>query len=92
MHAMGCIHDRRKDRDQAVKWYTKGAAAGLPGAMYDLACALEEGGGLAPPDYRAAASWYRRAADAGVGNAANNLTVMYQVGRGKGLTDDACHT
>jgi len=32
MHTMGSIHDTRKEVEQAVAWYTKGAEAGLPEA------------------------------------------------------------
>jgi TPR repeat protein len=44
---------------------------------------LEEGEGVAAPDYPAAAEWYRRAADGGIGGAALNLATMYAVGRGR---------
>jgi TPR repeat protein len=67
---------------RAVQWWTKGAKAGLPGAMFWLGWLLTTGEGEVVPDYPAAADWYRRAADAGQGDAANNLAVMYQVGRG----------
>ena len=50
---------------------------------YNLGCYLEEGKGVAAPDYPAAAGWYRRAADAGHGAAAQALCTMYQVGRGR---------
>jgi len=72
----------QKEYAQAVVWYTKGAEAGLPLAMYSLGVHLDMGEGMAAPDYPAAADWYRRAADAGVGGAAQNLCTMYQVGRG----------
>jgi TPR repeat protein len=62
--------------------YSKGAEAGLPKAMYALGCCLDEGSGLAAPDYPAAADWYWRAAEAGDENGANNLSNMYTVGRG----------
>ena len=87
MHAgamcmLGTMHDLRKEYEQAVEWFTKGAEAGLPEAMLKLGRLLDSGEGLAAPDYPAAADWYRRAADAGVGGAAQNLCTMYQVGRG----------
>ena len=82
MHAVGCIHDARDEHEQAVKWFTKGAEAGLPGAMFHLGACLDEGKGLAAPDYLAAVDWYGRAADAGHGSAANNLSNMYSLGRG----------
>ena len=91
MNALGCVHREWKDYEQAVKWFTKGAEAGLPRAMFSLACRLERGEGVPAPDYPAAASWYRRAADAGHGEAAHNLAAMYVIGSGLGLADDACH-
>ena len=83
MVVLGSVHRARKEHEQAVEWFTKGAEAGLPGAMYDLGCRLDTGEGVAAPDYPAAAGWYRRAADAGHGGAAFNLSSMYQVGRGR---------
>jgi len=83
MDALGSIHYARKEHEQAVEWFTKGAEAGLPGAMYHLGCCLDSGEGVAAPDYPAAAGWYRRAADAGDGDAAHNLCTMYAVGRGR---------
>jgi hypothetical protein len=66
----------------AVAWFTKGAEAGLPEAMFNLGVSLDEGRGWAVPDYPAAADWYRRAADAGSVQAAGNLSDMCLVGRG----------
>ena len=66
-----------------MQWFTKGAEAGLPCAMFLLATVFDQGEGAAAPDYPAAAGWYRRAFDAGVGEAANNLSMMYLVGRGR---------
>ena len=83
MHAVGGIHRERKEYVLAVGWYTKGAEAGLPRAMFHLGCSLNEGEGVAAPDYPAAADWFRRAADAGVGEAANNLANMYALGSGR---------
>ena len=82
MHTLGDVHRARKEHEQAVGWFTKGAEAGLPKAMHFLGCYLDSGQGVAAPDCPAAASWYRRAADAGHGDAANNLRTMYTVGRG----------
>jgi TPR repeat protein len=83
MYELGGIHDVRKEHEQAVEWYTMGAEAGLPDAMFNLGCSLDEGQGVPAPDYLAAADWYRRAAEAGVGEAANNLSNMYTLGRGR---------
>ena len=86
MHQLGYIHDERREHEQAVEWFTKGAEAGLPRAAFNLGNMLDNGEGVAAPDYPAAAVWYRRAADAGDGSAANNLSHMYTVG----LADNAC--
>ena len=83
MKTLGSIHRARKEYEQAVAWVTKAAEAGVPRAMFDLGCSLDMGEGWAAPDYPAAADWYRRAGDAGDGNAAENLAVMYAVGRGR---------
>jgi TPR repeat protein len=88
MHELGSIHRRRKEYDQALGWYTKGAEAGLPQAMFNLGCSLDDGWGsnsTRGADVPAAADWYRRAADApgGFGPAAVNLRSMYIVGRGR---------
>ena len=69
--------------EQAVEWFTKGAEAGLPEAMFNLGSCLDQGKGLAAPDYLAAENWYRRAADAGHKYAAWNLSNMFSVGRGR---------
>ena len=83
MQWLGKIHRERKELEQAVQWFTKGAEAGLPDAQFNLGCRLEKAKGVAAPDYPAAADWYRRAAEAGVGEAANNLSNMYTLGRGR---------
>jgi len=83
MTRLGGIHKDGKEHERAVEWYTKGAEAGLPMAMFNLGCSLDKGLGVAAPDYPAAAGWYRRAADAGHGPAAVNLYTMYTVGRGR---------
>jgi hypothetical protein len=82
MHELAGVHHVRNEHEQAMKWYTKGAEAGLSRAMFELGTLLEEGKGEAAPDFPAAADWYRRAADAGAGEAANNLSHMYSLGRG----------
>ena len=83
MDTLAFIHDERKEHERATEWYTKGAEAGVPKAMFILGCRLDDREGVAAPDYPAAAGWYRRAADAGVREAANNLATMYAVGRGR---------
>jgi len=83
MHALGIIHHTRNEHEQAVKWYTKGAEAGLPKAMFNLGVCLDEGQGVAAPDCLAAADWYSRAADAGHGEAARALSDVYTLGRGR---------
>ena len=83
MFELGQIHRVRKEDEQAVAWFTKGAEAGLPKAMYSLGFYLAKGQGVAAPDYPAVAGWYRRAADAGSAEAALNLSYMYAVGCGR---------
>jgi TPR repeat protein len=69
MSVLGSIHRVRKEHEQDVLWTTKAAEAGLPEAMFNLACILDKGEGVAAPDPPAAMDWYRRAADAGHGGA-----------------------
>jgi len=83
MYALGSVYDIRTDYTRAVEWFTKGAQAGLPKAMYKLGCCLDARKGVAALEYPAAADWYRRAADAGEGEAAEKLSNMYTVGRGR---------
>jgi len=83
METLASIHSVRKEHEEAAKWHTKGAEAGLPKAMYNLGVCFDTGEGLAAPDHPAAADWYRRAADAGHGDAAYNLRAIYSVGRGR---------
>jgi TPR repeat protein len=70
-------------RRYSMVWLTKGAETGLPKAMFNLGNLLDQGNGIAAPNYTAAAGWYRRAADAGHGRAAGNLASMYTLGRGR---------
>jgi len=81
MDMLGQIHTVRKQHERAAEWYAKGAEAGLPNTMYNLAVCLDTGAGVAQ-DFPTAAAWYRRAADGGSADAANNLAHMYLVGRG----------
>ena len=83
MEWLGIVHHERQEYEEAMGWFTKGAEAGLPKAMFGLARCLDEGLGLAAPDYAAAAGWYHRAAEAGDALAAWNLCSMYTIGRGK---------
>jgi len=83
MNELGIGHHAREENERAVEWFAKGAEAGLPRAMFNLGTLLEEGMGVAAPDYPAAVDWYRRAANAGHGGAAHNLCHMYTVGRGR---------
>jgi len=82
MYMLGDFHRKRKELEQTVRWFTKGAEAGLPTSMYQLACYLDTGEGVASPNHSAAADWFRRSAEAGNGEAAYNLRAMYAVGRG----------
>jgi len=83
MLALASIHHMRMEYEPAAEWFTKGAEAGLPKAMFFLGNMLDNGEGMAAPDYPAAAEWHRRAADIGDGDAANSLSKMYTVGRGR---------
>jgi TPR repeat protein len=82
MDMLGIHYRSRKEHEQAVRWFTKGAEAGLPKAMFNLGFCLDKGEGVVVPDCPAAIGWYRRAADAGDGEAATNLGNMYTLGRG----------
>jgi len=82
MHWLADTHRAREEYEQAVEWFTKGAEAGLPKAMFALGCCLHTGEGVSAPVYPAAVDWYRCAADAGVGEAAFHLSNLYAVGRG----------
>ena len=53
MLKLGYIHDARKEHARAAEWYTAGAAAGLPEAMFNIALCLDKGQGVAAPDYPA---------------------------------------
>jgi len=83
MEELGQIHHLWKEDEKAVVWLTKAAEAGLADSMFNIGCLLDQGIGVAAPDYPAAADWYRRAAAAGNGEAACNLGTMYSVGRGR---------
>jgi TPR repeat protein len=41
VEALAHIHRERKEHEQAVEWFTKGAEAGLPRAMYQLGYCLD---------------------------------------------------
>jgi len=92
MCELGGIQNARKEHERAVEWYTKGAEAGLPRAMFNLGCMLDMGEGVAAPDYPAAVGWYRRAADNGDALAAHNLSGMHIVGRGRGSLETTKHS
>jgi len=95
MNSLGCAHFQRNEFELAVRWFTKGAEAGLPDAMLNLGQLLNAGKGVAAPDLKAAAGWYRLAADtdtgefsapctvSAVGKAAQKLCTMYTLGLGR---------
>ena len=83
---LGMLYHGWKEHEHAVEWFTKGAEAGLPTAMFNAGTSLDEGRGVAAPDYPAALDWYRRAASDGNGEAAVNLCWPRW-----GLADNACH-
>jgi TPR repeat protein len=82
MYELGGIYRAMKEYEQARKWYTMGAKAGVPRAKFYLGQLLSKGVGVAA-DYPAAADWFRRAADAGDADGAQNLAAMYSIGRGR---------
>jgi TPR repeat protein len=83
MCAIEIIHHAWNEHDQAVEWFTKGAEAGVPRAMYHIGYCLDMGEGVAAPDSQAAAEWHMRAAEGGFGEAASALSHMYTLGRGR---------
>ena len=68
-----------RDRDEALSWYTRAAAAGNVDAMFALGAAYDYG---VLEDASKAALWYRKAADAGQARAMTNLGNLYADGRG----------
>jgi len=86
VYAMFCLaqaYHAGNQHEKAVEWFAKAAETGLPKATFSLGCCLEQGEGVAAPDYPAAVGWYKCAAAAGNASAANNLCSMYTVGRGR---------
>jgi len=59
MNALGSIHRQRNQYAQALEWFTKGAEAGLPKAMFNLGPRLDQGEGMTAPDCPATAGWYK---------------------------------
>jgi len=59
MQRLAGIYYDRKEYEQAVAWFTKGAEAGLPEAMFSLGRCLDTGEGVAVPDYPAVGSYTR---------------------------------
>jgi hypothetical protein len=53
-----------KEHERAMQWLIKGAETGLPGAMHNYACYLDQGHGVAAPDQPTAVTWYTRAVGA----------------------------
>jgi TPR repeat protein len=47
------------------EWITMAAEAGLPKSMFALGTCLDQGQGVAAPDYEGAVKWYTLAAAAG---------------------------
>jgi TPR repeat protein len=82
MYELGISYNAMHEHERAVEWFTKGAEARLPKAMFHLGACLDKGQGVAAPHPWAAADWYRRAANAGNWQAAQNLSAMYTLGRG----------
>jgi len=49
MLLLGQMHCERKDYEPALGWFRMAAEAGLPEAMFNLACCLDAGEGMAAP-------------------------------------------
>ena len=67
---------------EAAIWYLRGAHAGMPQAMNNLAALHVDGRGV-PVTYSIARHWYQKAADAGYAVSQYNLALMH--GRGQGM-------
>jgi hypothetical protein len=66
---------------QAVEWYRKAAAQGLPDAVGELGNCYLEGNGV-PTDIPEGVKWTRKAAEQGFAPAQNTLGLCYSKGRG----------
>jgi len=64
---------------EAIKWYSRAAAAGDADAMNDLGSLYVAGAGL-QQDFTEAMKWYRHAADAGSVMAITNIAKLYYFG------------
>ena len=78
-----------KDSDRAMYWWRKGADAGDPMSMADLAASYTSTQGGHKPDYVEAARWYKRAAAAGEPSGMTGVALMYLNGQGGYPHDDA---
>lgn len=67
---------------EAAIWYLRGAHAGLPQAMNNLAALHVDGRGV-PATYSIARHWYQKASEAGYAIAQYNFALMH--GRGQGV-------
>lgn len=74
-----------QDRDRALRWFGKAAAAGNAAAMNDLGLFYARGEGV-EKDLEEAFRWHHRAADRGVVSAMFNVAVMLE--HGKGVAED----
>jgi len=82
MEAIGDVHYKSSDFEDARFWFAKSAALDSPSGMFKLAQSLESGEGGLKLDAEEAAVLYRRAAGSGHAGAASNLRFMREVGRG----------
>ncbi len=69
----------KQNYEEAARWYTKAAQAGIAQAQFDLADCYLHGLGV-PRSEREAIRWVRSAADLGFANAQANLGVWYMQG------------
>ena len=71
----------KKEYDQAIKLYRKGAENNHSPSLNDLGWCYQNGCGV-KQDYAEALKWYKKAADLGNASAQNNIGWLYQNGYG----------
>jgi TPR repeat protein len=71
----------KQDYVEALYWYRKAAAQGLPEAESNVGVMYEDGLGV-ERDYQQAVDWYSASAMQGASRAQYNLATMYSAGRG----------
>jgi TPR repeat protein len=79
MYSQG--HGVSQDAQEAIRWYTKAAEAGVAGARVNLGNMYYKGEGV-PQDYRQAREWYEKAAAQSNAVAQAKIGIMYESGEG----------